>query len=85
MSVRLADRSFQFPVGIAGEKWYALLVEVVNSPSPGRIVVISRKWSETLDKVPLILGRTFLHTAHAIIRVKQKQLNLGVGTERIDL
>ncbi|GJT32070.1 reverse transcriptase domain-containing protein, partial [Tanacetum coccineum] len=42
MSVRLADRSFQYPVGIAKN----MLVEVV-------------------------------------IRVKQKQLNLGVGTERM--
>ncbi|GKG07572.1 hypothetical protein Tco_0330541, partial [Tanacetum coccineum] len=32
---------------------------------------------------PLILGRPFLHTADAVIRVKQRQLNLGVGTERI--
>ncbi|GKB76096.1 reverse transcriptase domain-containing protein [Tanacetum coccineum] len=28
-------------------------------------------------------GRPFLHTANAVIRVKQKQLNLGVGTERM--
>ncbi|GJW19835.1 reverse transcriptase domain-containing protein [Tanacetum coccineum] len=35
------------------------------------------------SKVPLILGRHFLHTADAVIRVKQKQLNLGVGTERM--
>ncbi|GJX09274.1 hypothetical protein Tco_0199133 [Tanacetum coccineum] len=35
------------------------------------------------SKVPLILGRTFLHIADAVIRVKQKQLNLGVGTERM--
>nr|GEU31816.1 reverse transcriptase domain-containing protein [Tanacetum cinerariifolium] len=33
------------------------------------------------SKVPLILGRHFLYTADAVIRVKQKQLNLGVGTE----
>ncbi|GJU70849.1 reverse transcriptase domain-containing protein [Tanacetum coccineum] len=33
------------------------------------------------SKVPLILGRPFLHTAAAVIRVKQKQLNLVVGTE----
>nr|GEU52790.1 reverse transcriptase domain-containing protein [Tanacetum cinerariifolium] len=33
------------------------------------------------NKVPLILGRPFLRTADAVIRVKQKQLNLGVGTE----
>ncbi|GJW76853.1 hypothetical protein Tco_0138535 [Tanacetum coccineum] len=35
------------------------------------------------SKVPLILGRPFLHTADAVIRVKQKQLNLEVGTERM--
>ncbi|GJS64681.1 reverse transcriptase domain-containing protein [Tanacetum coccineum] len=35
------------------------------------------------SKVSLILGRPFLHTADAVIRVKQKQLNLGVGTERM--
>ncbi|GJT94113.1 hypothetical protein Tco_1082958 [Tanacetum coccineum] len=35
------------------------------------------------SKVPLILGRPFLHTVDAIIRVKQKQLNLEVGTERM--
>ncbi|GJR25194.1 hypothetical protein Tco_0973721 [Tanacetum coccineum] len=35
------------------------------------------------NKVPLNLGRPFLHTADAVIRVKQKQLNLGVGTERM--
>ncbi|GJY50436.1 hypothetical protein Tco_0441283 [Tanacetum coccineum] len=35
------------------------------------------------SKVPLILGRYFLHTVDVVIRVKQKQLNLGVGTERI--
>ncbi|GJT17744.1 reverse transcriptase domain-containing protein [Tanacetum coccineum] len=42
------------------------------------------KWDIKEDnKVPLILGRPFLHTADAVIRVKQKQLNLGVGTERM--
>ncbi|GJT71189.1 hypothetical protein Tco_1030475 [Tanacetum coccineum] len=35
------------------------------------------------NKVPLILGRPSLHTANAVIRVKQKQLNLGVGTEQM--
>ncbi|GJS48167.1 reverse transcriptase domain-containing protein [Tanacetum coccineum] len=35
------------------------------------------------SKVPLILGRPFLHTADVFIRVKQKQLNLGAGTERM--
>ncbi|GJR20073.1 reverse transcriptase domain-containing protein [Tanacetum coccineum] len=35
------------------------------------------------SKVSLILRRPFLHTADAIIQIKQKQLNLGVGTERM--
>ncbi|GJR60566.1 hypothetical protein Tco_1502728 [Tanacetum coccineum] len=35
------------------------------------------------NKVPLILQRPFLHTADAVIRVKQKQLNLRVGTQRM--
>ncbi|GJS24801.1 integrase, catalytic region, zinc finger, CCHC-type containing protein [Tanacetum coccineum] len=39
--------------------------------------------TEEDDKVPLILGRPFLHTADAIIRVKNKELNLGVGDDRI--
>nr|GEU55290.1 reverse transcriptase domain-containing protein [Tanacetum cinerariifolium] len=36
-----------------------------------------------LRPIPLILGRPFLHTADAVIRVKQKQLNLGFGTKRM--
>nr|GEU59694.1 hypothetical protein [Tanacetum cinerariifolium]GEV09343.1 hypothetical protein [Tanacetum cinerariifolium] len=35
------------------------------------------------SKVPLMLGRPFLYTADAVNRVKQKQLNLRVGTERM--
>ncbi|GJV54740.1 reverse transcriptase domain-containing protein [Tanacetum coccineum] len=35
------------------------------------------------SKVPLILGRPFLHTTDAVIRVKQKQLYIRVGTERM--
>ncbi|GJV56430.1 reverse transcriptase domain-containing protein [Tanacetum coccineum] len=37
---------------------------------------------ETL-KPTKISGTPFLHTADAVIRVKQKQLNLGVGTEQM--
>nr|GEV94221.1 reverse transcriptase domain-containing protein [Tanacetum cinerariifolium] len=35
------------------------------------------------NKVPLILGRPFLHIVDAVIRFKQKQLNLGAGTKRM--
>ncbi|GJS69645.1 reverse transcriptase domain-containing protein [Tanacetum coccineum] len=76
ISVRLVDRSFQYPVGIAEN----MLVEVGKFTFLADFVILEMKED---SKVPLILGRPFLHTANAIIRVKQKQLNLGVGTERM--
>ncbi|GKC30869.1 reverse transcriptase domain-containing protein [Tanacetum coccineum] len=76
ISVRLADRSFQYPVGIAEN----MLVKVGKFTFLVDFVILEM---EEDSKVPLILGRPFLHTADAIIRVKQKQLNFGVGTERM--
>ncbi|GKA93449.1 reverse transcriptase domain-containing protein [Tanacetum coccineum] len=76
MSVRLADRSFQYPVGIAE----SMLVEVDKFTFPADFVILEM---EEDSKVPLILGRPFLHTTDVVIRVKQKQLNLGVRTERM--
>nr|GEV01187.1 reverse transcriptase domain-containing protein [Tanacetum cinerariifolium] len=35
------------------------------------------------NKVLIMLGRPFFDTANVVIRVKKKQLNLGVGTERM--
>nr|GEV65439.1 reverse transcriptase domain-containing protein [Tanacetum cinerariifolium] len=75
MSVRLADRSFQYPVGIAEN----MLVEVGKFTFPADFVILEM---EEDSKVILILGRPFLHTADAVIRVKQNQLNLKVGTKR---
>ncbi|GJZ73677.1 reverse transcriptase domain-containing protein [Tanacetum coccineum] len=76
MSVRLADKSFQYPVGIAEN----MLVEVGKFTFPADFIILEM---EEDNKVSLILRRSFLHTANAIIRVKPKQLNLGVGTERM--
>ncbi|GJS83234.1 reverse transcriptase domain-containing protein [Tanacetum coccineum] len=76
MSVKLADRSFQYPVGIAEN----MLVEVGKFTFPADFVILEM---EEDSKVPLILGRPFLHTADAVIRVKQKQLNLGVATKQM--
>nr|GEY43545.1 reverse transcriptase domain-containing protein [Tanacetum cinerariifolium]GEY45847.1 reverse transcriptase domain-containing protein [Tanacetum cinerariifolium] len=77
MSVRLADRSFQHPTGIAKN----VLVKVGKLTFSVDFVILEMK--EDI-KVPLILGRPFLHTADAVIRVKQKQLNLRVDTERMN-
>ncbi|GJV80948.1 reverse transcriptase domain-containing protein [Tanacetum coccineum] len=76
MSVRLLDRSFQYPIGIAKN----MLVEVGKFTFPTDFVIFEM---EEDNKVPLILGRPFLYTADAVIRVKQKQLNLGVRTEQM--
>ncbi|GKB41230.1 reverse transcriptase domain-containing protein [Tanacetum coccineum] len=76
MNVRLAKRSFQYTVGIAK----TMLVEVGKFTFPIDFVILEM---EEDSKVPLILWRPFLHTANVVIRVKQKQLNLGVGTEHM--
>ncbi|GKA08780.1 reverse transcriptase domain-containing protein [Tanacetum coccineum] len=57
-----------------------MLVEVGKFTFPADFVILKMKED---NKVPLILGRPFLHTVDAVIRVKQKQLNLGVGTKRM--
>ncbi|GJS63112.1 reverse transcriptase domain-containing protein [Tanacetum coccineum] len=57
-----------------------MLVEVGKFTFPADFVILKM---EEDSKVPLILERPFLHTADVVIRVKQKQLNLGVGTEQM--
>ncbi|GKB46232.1 reverse transcriptase domain-containing protein [Tanacetum coccineum] len=73
ISVRLADRSFQYPVGIAKN----MLIEVGKFTFPADFVILEM---EEDNKVPFILERPFLYTVDALIRVNQKQLNLGVVT-----
>ncbi|GJR24466.1 reverse transcriptase domain-containing protein [Tanacetum coccineum] len=58
MSVRLVDRSFQYPIGIAKN----MLVEVGKFTFPMDFVILKM---EEDSNVPLILGRPFLHTADA--------------------
>ncbi|GKC60161.1 reverse transcriptase domain-containing protein [Tanacetum coccineum] len=57
-----------------------MIVEVGKFTFPVDFVILEM---EEDSKVPLILGRPFLHTADAVIRVKQKQLNIEVGTKRM--
>ncbi|GJS55858.1 reverse transcriptase domain-containing protein [Tanacetum coccineum] len=76
MSMGLADRSFQYPVEIAEN----MLVKVGKFTFLVDFVILEM---EEDIKIPLILERPFLYTADAVIRVKQKQLNLGVGSERM--
>ncbi|GJT12346.1 reverse transcriptase domain-containing protein [Tanacetum coccineum] len=57
-----------------------MLVKVGKFTFPVDFVILEL---EKYSKVLLILGRPFLHTADAVIRVKHKQLNLEVGIERM--
>ncbi|GJX47615.1 reverse transcriptase domain-containing protein [Tanacetum coccineum] len=56
-----------------------MLIQVGKFVFPIDFVILQM---EEDDRVPLILGRPFLHTADAIIRVKNKELNLGIGEDR---
>nr|GEW19058.1 reverse transcriptase domain-containing protein [Tanacetum cinerariifolium] len=76
MSVRLADHSFRYLVGIAEN----MLVEVGKFTFPVDLVILEM---EEDSKVPIILGKPFLHIEDRIIRVKQKQLRLGVGSKYV--
>ncbi|GKB24564.1 reverse transcriptase domain-containing protein [Tanacetum coccineum] len=91
--------SFLIPCTIAGSVEYLTLTDLgtsinlmpyslyaslsENTLKPIRMTNFIILQMEEDDKVPLILGRPFLHTADAIIRVKNKELNLGVGDDRI--
>nr|GEY30526.1 DNA-directed DNA polymerase [Tanacetum cinerariifolium] len=65
MSIRLADRSFQYPVEIAKN----MLVEVGNFTFLVNFIILEM---EEDSKVPLILGRPFLHTVDAVIQADEK-------------
>nr|XP_043639352.1 uncharacterized protein LOC122610425 [Erigeron canadensis] len=76
MSIRLADHSFQYPMGIAEN----LCVKVGHIVFLADFVILEMVEDA---KVPLILARPFLYTADAIIRVKDKIISLGIGNDRI--
>nr|GEW52176.1 reverse transcriptase domain-containing protein [Tanacetum cinerariifolium] len=57
-----------------------MLVEVGKFTLPVDFVILEM---EEDSKVLFVLERPFLRTASAVVQVKQKQLNLGVVTERM--
>ncbi|GJS64577.1 homeodomain-like protein [Tanacetum coccineum] len=74
--IEMADRSMQSPKGIVEN----VLVKNHNFIFPVDFVIIDIIED---DKVPLILGRPMLATAHAKIDVFGKKISLEVGTEQI--
>ncbi|GJU82857.1 reverse transcriptase domain-containing protein [Tanacetum coccineum] len=75
MSIHLANHTYQYPMGVAEN----MLVQVGKFVFPIDFIILQM---EEDDRVPLILGRPFLHTANAIIRVKNKELILGIREDK---
>ncbi|GJS32309.1 putative reverse transcriptase domain-containing protein [Tanacetum coccineum] len=76
LTVELADKTVKYPKGIAknvlvGIGKFVFSVDFIILDMPDYI------------KVPLILGRSFLSTAHAKIDVFKRKITLKVGEEKI--
>ncbi|GKC28678.1 retrovirus-related pol polyprotein from transposon TNT 1-94, partial [Tanacetum coccineum] len=76
LTIKLANRTVKHPKGIAEN----VLVGIAKFIFPVDFIVLDM----TEDvKVPLILGRPFLSTAHAKIDVFKRKITLRVGDEKI--
>ncbi|GJU89985.1 hypothetical protein Tco_1302408 [Tanacetum coccineum] len=76
LGASLADRTVKYPKGIAEN----VLVGIGKFVFPVDFIILDMP--EDI-KVPLILGRPFLSTAHAKIDVYKRKITLRVGEERI--
>ncbi|GJW07811.1 mitochondrial proton/calcium exchanger protein-like protein isoform X1 [Tanacetum coccineum] len=76
LTVELADRTMKYPKGIAEN----VLVGIGKFVFPVDFIILDMP--EDI-KVPLILGRPFLSTAHAKIDVFKRKITLRVGEEKI--
>ncbi|GJV66487.1 reverse transcriptase domain-containing protein [Tanacetum coccineum] len=76
MTLKLATRTVAYPAKIAED----VFVQVGKFTFPADFVVVDY---EVDPRVPLILGRPFLRTAHALVDVHGKKLTLRVGDEEL--
>ncbi|GJW36021.1 reverse transcriptase domain-containing protein [Tanacetum coccineum] len=76
MTLELADRSITQPIGIAEDVY----LKVGKFKFPADFVVVD---FDADPRVPLILGRSFLKTGHALIDVYEGELTLRVGKEAV--
>ncbi|GJV03163.1 DNA-directed DNA polymerase [Tanacetum coccineum] len=76
MCIELANKSTQIPKGIAEN----VIVKIDRFVFPVDFVVLDIKEDH---KIPIILGRSFLATAHAMIDVFNKKIYFEVGNETI--
>ncbi|GKB96662.1 DNA-directed DNA polymerase, partial [Tanacetum coccineum] len=76
MSLEVADRSIQYPRGIIEN----VLIKVDKFVLPIDFVILDMPED---SRVPIILGRSFLSTARAMIDVFNKKITLRVGDDEI--
>ncbi|XP_042386483.1 uncharacterized protein LOC121978173 [Zingiber officinale] len=76
MALQLADHSCRYPMGIVED----IPVEVGGCIIPTYFIILDM---EKDPKILIILGRSFLATAGAIIDVKSHRLSLEIGKEKI--
>nr|GEZ36821.1 reverse transcriptase domain-containing protein [Tanacetum cinerariifolium] len=76
MTLKLADRSISRPVGVAED----VSVKVGKFHFQADFIVVD---FDVDPRVPLILGRSFLKTGHALINVYEGESTLRVGKEVI--
>nr|GEW41974.1 reverse transcriptase domain-containing protein [Tanacetum cinerariifolium] len=78
MTLELANRAIYTPAGIAKD----VFVPIGKFTFPADLVIIDY---ESDTRFPLILGRPFLRTAHALIDVHGEEMILRDGDERLTL
>ncbi|GJW19084.1 reverse transcriptase domain-containing protein [Tanacetum coccineum] len=76
MTLKLATRTVAYPAGVAED----VFVQVGKFTFPADFVVVDY---DVDPRVPLILGRPFLRTAHALVDVHGEELTLQVGDEKL--
>ncbi|GKC15106.1 reverse transcriptase domain-containing protein [Tanacetum coccineum] len=76
MTLELATQTVAYPTGIAED----VLIQVGKFTFLADFVVVDY---DVDPRVPLILGRPFLRTAHALVDVQGEELTLRVGDESI--
>nr|GFB98910.1 reverse transcriptase domain-containing protein [Tanacetum cinerariifolium] len=76
MTLELADRSITRPKGVAED----VFVKVGKFHFPTDFIMVDFKAD---PRVPLILGRSFLRTGHALINVYGEEITLRVNDESI--
>ncbi|GJS80266.1 reverse transcriptase domain-containing protein [Tanacetum coccineum] len=76
MSLELADRSIQYPRGIAEN----VLIKIDKFILPIDFVILNMRED---SKILIILGRPFLATARAMIDVFNKKITLRVGNKEV--